>query len=83
MRTPPNERLTSDIAEGTKARSASEPEKSCAKAKGAPERRCILTGEHAARDRLLRLAISPEGLVLPDPAAKAPGRGAMDWRYAI
>ena len=76
MRTPSNERLTSDIAEGTKARSASEPEKSCAKEKCAPERRCILTGEHAARDRLLRLAISPEGLVLPDPAAKAPGRGA-------
>lgn len=42
----------------------------------APERRCILTGEHGARGRLLRLAISPDGLVLPDPLARAPGRGA-------
>jgi hypothetical protein len=40
------------------------------------ERRCILTGDTSARDGLLRLAISPDGLVLPDAAAKAPGRGA-------
>jgi predicted RNA-binding protein YlxR (DUF448 family) len=45
-------------------------------ASGAPERRCILTGDHGSRDALLRLAISPEGLVLPDVHAKAPGRGA-------
>jgi hypothetical protein len=31
---------------------------------------------HDGRDALLRLAISPEGLVLPDPLARAPGRGA-------
>ena len=47
-----------------------------ADASGAPERRCILTGEHAGRDDLVRLAISPEGLVLPDALARAPGRGA-------
>ena len=41
-----------------------------------PERKCILSGEHAARDALVRLAISPDGLVLPDALAKAPGRGA-------
>jgi uncharacterized protein len=41
-----------------------------------PERKCILTGEHDARDNLIRLAISPDGLVLPDIRAKAPGRGA-------
>ena len=41
-----------------------------------PERTCILSGEKAARDELLRLAISPEGLVLPDVHARAPGRGA-------
>jgi len=29
-----------------------------------------------ARETLVRLAISPDGDVLPDPAAKAPGRGA-------
>ena len=41
-----------------------------------PERKCILSGEHAARDALLRLAISPDGDVLPDVHARAPGRGA-------
>jgi predicted RNA-binding protein YlxR (DUF448 family) len=45
-------------------------------ASGAPERRCILTGEHGSRDDLVRLAISPEGDVLPDALARAPGRGA-------
>ncbi len=47
----------------------------------APERKCILSGEHASRDALVRLAISPTGpdgvcLVLPDVFARAPGRGA-------
>ena len=42
----------------------------------APERRCILTGENASRDELIRLAISPDGDVLPDALARAPGRGA-------
>jgi predicted RNA-binding protein YlxR (DUF448 family) len=41
-----------------------------------PERRCILSGEHGARGDLIRLALSPEGEVLPDVRAKAPGRGA-------
>ena len=41
-----------------------------------PERRCILTGSHGSRDELIRLAISPDGDVLPDALAKAPGRGA-------
>jgi len=41
-----------------------------------PERRCVLTGEHAGRGELLRLAVSPDGDVLPDALAKAPGRGA-------
>ncbi len=43
---------------------------------GAPERRCILSASHGSRDELLRLAISPDGDVLPDVMAKAPGRGA-------
>ncbi|MFM7377194.1 MAG: DUF448 domain-containing protein [Erythrobacter sp.] len=64
MRTPPNERLTSDIARPSPS------------AKAESERRCILSGETSARDGLVRLAISPDGLVLPDAAAKAPGRGA-------
>lgn len=41
-----------------------------------PERKCILSGEHDARADLIRLALSPEGEVLPDVRAKAPGRGA-------
>ncbi len=41
-----------------------------------PERRCILTGNHDARDGLIRLALSPDGDVLPDVLARAPGRGA-------
>ncbi len=40
------------------------------------ERRCILTGERAAPENLVRLAISPEGIVMPDVRGKAPGRGA-------
>ena len=41
-----------------------------------PERKCILSGDHGTRDDLLRLAISPDGDVLPDALARAPGRGA-------
>ena len=41
-----------------------------------PERKCILSGSHGARDDLVRLAISPDGDVLPDALARAPGRGA-------
>ncbi|MET0370463.1 MAG: DUF448 domain-containing protein [Sphingobium sp.] len=40
------------------------------------ERKCILTGDRAEPDTLIRLAIGPEGQVLPDIRAKAPGRGA-------
>ena len=40
------------------------------------ERTCILSGEKGAREALIRLAIAPDGLVLPDVHARAPGRGA-------
>ena len=69
MRTPNNERLSSDIDEAGAARNGG-------RATACPERRCILTGETAPRDALVRLAISPDGDVLPDPQARAPGRGA-------
>lgn len=42
----------------------------------APERRCILSGEHDAREALVRLALSPDGMIVPDVMARAPGRGA-------
>ncbi|WIW96290.1 DUF448 domain-containing protein [Altererythrobacter rubellus] len=77
MRTPPNERVSSDIAKKPRHRKSMRGEACATKtANPGPERRCILTGAHAPRDSLLRLAISPDGLVLPDPHAKAPGRGA-------
>lgn len=41
-----------------------------------PVRSCILSREEAPRDGLIRLALSPDGLVLPDVHARAPGRGA-------
>ena len=41
-----------------------------------PERTCILTRDAAPREALIRLALSPDGAVLPDVRAKAPGRGA-------
>jgi predicted RNA-binding protein YlxR (DUF448 family) len=40
------------------------------------ERRCILSADHADPAQLIRLAISPDGDVLPDVRARAPGRGA-------
>ena len=70
MRIPHNEPLDSGISEradrpGTHGSASVD-----------PERKCILTGDHGSRDDLLRLAISPEGLVLPDALVRAPGRGA-------
>ncbi len=41
-----------------------------------PVRRCILTGDRASQEALVRLAIDPEGVIAPDVRAKAPGRGA-------
>ena len=41
-----------------------------------PERKCIISGAHGDRADLIRLALSPDGAVLPDLGAKAPGRGA-------
>ena len=41
-----------------------------------PIRKCILSGDRAPRGALVRLALGPEGQILPDVRAKAPGRGA-------
>lgn len=78
MRKPPNESVgPTDITKRPEA------EKSEAGSRGdhaserhVPERKCILSGKHDARDILIRLAIGPEGQVAPDVRAKAPGRGA-------
>ncbi|GMM59548.1 DUF448 domain-containing protein [Novosphingobium pituita] len=66
MRNPRNETLSAGRPQDRPAR----------RSDASPERKCILTAVHDGRDALLRLAISPEGLVLPDPLARAPGRGA-------
>jgi predicted RNA-binding protein YlxR (DUF448 family) len=41
-----------------------------------PERTCILSRRTAPREELIRLALSPDGVVAPDIRARAPGRGA-------
>ena len=41
-----------------------------------PIRRCILSGAHEAQGELIRLALGPDGMLLPDLQARAPGRGA-------
>jgi len=41
-----------------------------------PVRSCILTRDRASRAALVRLALAPDGAILPDVRAKAPGRGA-------
>lgn len=69
MRNPHNEPLSSDISGSAPAGDPS--------TEGAqPERKCVLTGRHDARGELVRLALSPDGDVLPDALARAPGRGA-------
>ncbi len=42
---------------------------------GTDIRRCIVTRQRAARDTLVRFAISPEGTVVPDIDERLPGRG--------
>ncbi len=41
----------------------------------AAERRCIVTRESAPKGGLVRFAVGPEGLVVPDVLEKLPGRG--------
>jgi predicted RNA-binding protein YlxR (DUF448 family) len=40
------------------------------------ERRCAVTGEVLGEASLLRVALSPDGQVVPDVSARLPGRGA-------
>lgn len=41
-----------------------------------PTRSCILTRDRAPAHALVRLALAPDGRILPDVRGKAPGRGA-------
>ncbi|MEX2647766.1 MAG: DUF448 domain-containing protein [Alphaproteobacteria bacterium] len=40
-----------------------------------PARRCVATGAVGARAELVRFALGPDGAVVPDLAARLPGRG--------
>lgn len=42
---------------------------------GEPQRRCIASGEVRPQSDLLRFVVSPDGVIVPDPAGKMPGRG--------
>jgi predicted RNA-binding protein YlxR (DUF448 family) len=80
MRNLPNERLTSQVRTPAQAGGQDEektgPRPSPGNSSHTPERKCILSGNHAARDDLIRLALGPDGGVAPDVRARAPGRGA-------
>ncbi len=73
MRTPNNDTRRLDIDERDSAQAPVRPDGKPARE---PQRTCILSREEAPRDGLVRLAVSPDGDVLPDVRAKAPGRGA-------
>jgi predicted RNA-binding protein YlxR (DUF448 family) len=40
-----------------------------------PLRRCLASGRIRSKDEMIRFAVSPEGELVPDLAAKLPGRG--------
>jgi len=63
MRTPHNDQL-------------SEPDRAGRRGQHVPERRCVITGEVSPAERLVRLALGPDGMIAPDVHGKAPGRGA-------
>ncbi len=46
-----------------------------AKDRSEPERRCIATGEVRPKAALIRFVLAPDGHIVPDLAAKLPGRG--------
>ena len=90
MRNPPNETRISDtnsppVSERGRGRACSEsgpsdmtspnPSREREGDEG-PVRKCILSGDREARGELIRLVLAPDGQVLPDVRAKAPGRGA-------
>ena len=45
------------------------------KSRNDPERRCIVSGEAQPKRGLIRFAVSPDGILVPDILEKLPGRG--------
>lgn len=41
----------------------------------ASQRRCLVTGESQEKDTLIRFVLNPDNIVVPDVAARLPGRG--------
>ncbi len=70
MRNPPN-----DPVAGTESATAADARRH-GRGVHDPERTCVLTRGKGERAHLIRLALAPDGRVLPDVRAKAPGRGA-------
>jgi uncharacterized protein len=68
--------LSRSPASSTAGQSSGTPGRARGDEKTAPIRSCVLTRDRAARGALVRLALAPDGQVLPDVRAKAPGRGA-------
>jgi predicted RNA-binding protein YlxR (DUF448 family) len=46
-----------------------------------PTRRCVLTGARQAKEAMIRFVVGPDGQVVPDLAARLPGRGL--WLSAL
>jgi uncharacterized protein len=44
-------------------------------AEDGPERKCVVTGESQPRSGLVRFVVGPDEMIVPDIAAKLPGRG--------
>ncbi len=76
MRIPHNEPLGSETSGAPPRPALAGSAQDSRKVPADPQRKCVLSGRIADRDSLIRLAISPDGDVLPDVLARAPGRGA-------
>ena len=59
----------------TEKPAASEPPASADEEETGPIRRCIATGERQPKESLVRFAVDPDGVIVPDVAAALPGRG--------
>jgi hypothetical protein len=47
------------------------------------ERKCLVTGARLEPDQLIRFVKGPDGRVVPDVAAKLPGRGAWVRKVVV
>ena len=45
-----------------------------------PLRSCVICGRKTTKEELLRIVVTPQGLVEVDPTARLPGRGAYVCR---